>query len=279
MIYLQPQSRPRQRIVRIITGVIVIALIVCAVVIIVAPHLFASLFMTIARPFWRVEFSISSGSLMSPEQLLAENERLRLELDEVTTQADMSGFIAEENAELKKLLGRDPQATSSATSTKSIRPLHTSSSLNGSILAAVLTRPPSIFYDGLIIDLGHDHGVSTTSLVYAPGNILIGRVVDVLDTVSRVKLFSSPDEKYDVLIGPKRVPAVAIGRGGGHYEAQVSREAGIREGDFVASPGFADGSFGVVATVASDPTQPFQTVLFAPAVNIYELRWVRVIIQ
>ena len=271
MTYLQPHRRPYQRLARIIASIIGIVVLVCAIIIVFAPHAFSALFTTIARPFWRIDFSIDSGSLSSPERLLAENERLRIELEELKASEGATSFIMAENEELKILLGRAPsttQSTSSISSSLSELPA------DGAILAAVLKKPPAAPYDLIIIDAGHDRGISTSSMVYAAGRVLIGRVVDVTGETAKVKLFSSPGEKYDVLIGASRIPAVAVGRGGGHYEAQVSRESGVKEGDYVASPGMNDGPFGTVTTIASDAAQPFQTVYFSSSVNIYELRWV-----
>jgi len=89
-------------------------------------------------------------------------------------------------------------------------------------------------------------------------------------------LFSSPGEKYQVMIGSSHAPISAVGRGGGQYQAQISRDAHVSEGDIVNSPGLNDAPFGIVTAVLSDPAQPFQTVLFAPPVNVYQLRWVLV---
>ncbi len=260
---------------RVLASVIGVVAIICIVIIIFAPHIFSSLFTSIARPFWRIEFSISSGSLKSPEQLLAENERLKNEIEELRILSDNSVFVSNENKELKAMMGR-PTDEYQGTSTAQARLTGKKSDDQGSILAAVLMRPPASAYDILIIDIGYDHGVSSSSAVYAPGNILIGKVVDVLRTTSKVKLYSSPEERYDVLVGSNRAPAIAIGRGGGQYEAQVSRESGVKEGDYVSSSGLSDGPFGVVTTVISDPAQPFETILFSPSVNVYELRWVNV---
>ena len=78
------------------------------------------------------------------------------------------------------------------------------------------------------------------------------------------------------MIGTERAAAVAVGRGGGQYEAQLSRDVKVVEGDVVVSPSLNDKAFGIVTGVLSDPTQPFETVLFAPPVNVYQLRWVLV---
>ena len=143
-------------------------------------------------------------------------------------------------------------------------------------LAAILVHPPFSVYDEFIIDAGADHGLSTTSLVYAPGGILIGRVADVMSQTSKVLLFSSPGERYEVMIGSGHAPATASGRGGGQYEAELPSNTSVSIGDFVLAPSLSDKAFGIVTSVANSPTMPFETVFFAPPVNIYQLRWVLV---
>ena len=255
MTYLRANNRTKERRTRIgiASGIFVVLLLGIQIG---APHFFPALFTTIVRPFWRAEFSVTSGSLSSPSALLAENEELKRELadDQVRIQTVQATEI--ENTELKAFLGR------TSTTTR--------------VLSAVLKRPPVSGYDELIIDAGQDHGFSTTSMVYAVGNVLIGKVADVLGQTSKVILFSSPGQTYDVLIGSVHAPATAIGHGGGQYQAQVSRDVQVNEGDAVIAPSLSDKSFGIVTGVESDPAQPFKTVLFAPPVNIYQLRWVLV---
>ncbi len=258
MTYLQVHKRPYQKMKQTIIWVIGVVVVLVIILQLFAPHFFPSLFTAIARPFWRTEFSIESGALKSPETLLSENEALNRQLADAQVRLDTIHAVELENNELKTLLGRDPK-------NQDIR-----------ILAAVLKHPPFSAYDELIIDIGHDYNLSTSSQIYASGDILIGHVVDVLNTTAKVKLFSSSNEKYEVLIGPNHTPATAIGRGGGQYEAQVSRETSVKEGDFVLNPSLNDKPFGIVSAVLQDPTQPFETVLFAPPVNIYQLRWVLV---
>lgn len=269
MTYLQPHKRPYQRLAYIGAIVAVGVIVACVSLVIFAPHIFSAFFTTVARPFWRVEFSLESGSLRSPEQLLTENEDLRNQLSEAKLAAITSDALVFENTELKALMGRDDISTSTMSSTRG------GSSRIG-ILAAVLRRPPLSLYDELVIDIGADRDISTSSLVYATGNVLIGRVVDVLRHTSKVQLFSSPGEKYEVMIGSTHIPATAIGRGGGQYEAQVSRGSGVSVGDFVSDPSLVDRPFGVVTAVVSDPAQPFEKVVFAPPINIFQLRWVLV---
>ncbi len=159
-----------------------------------------------------------------------------------------------ENEELKSLLGR-------ASSTPKT-------------LAAILKRPPLVPHDEFIVDIGRDGGIVLGQKVYAPGDVLIGHVVDVMGHTSKVKLLSSPGERYEVLVGEARTPTTAHGRGGGQYLAEVPSDIVVKDGDIIISPALGDAVFGLVTAVVSDPTQPFETILFAPPINIYDLRWI-----
>lgn len=220
------------------------------------PYFFPAVFMTVARPFWRMEFSVESGSLSSPESLLAENESLKRELADATVRLQSANALMAENTELKDTLGR--------------------ASTTPRILAAVLRRPPLAFHDELVIDAGMDHGFAVGDLVYAPGEVLVGYVSSVLGNTSLVTLFSSPGEKYDVEVGTTHAPATANGEGGGQYSAALPRTVPVVEGDAILVPSIESIPFATVSAVIADPSSAFQKILFAPPVNVYELRWVLV---
>ncbi len=254
MIYLRPH-KGASRVIRLSATAIVAVLLLVGLIQWTAPHFFPGMFTSIAAPFWRARFSIESGSLRSPSQLLSENESLKRDLADLRAVFASSSVSAvlQENAELKAQAGR--------------------ASTTPRLLAAVLARPPFVPYDELLIDVGTDDGVSTTSLVYAAGT-LIGRVREALSGTAKVELFSSPGNSYQVLIGPSHVPATAIGMGGGQFRADVPHGSTVTAGDVVRDSAIGNGIFGMVVSVATDPANPFDRVLFAQPVNIYELRWV-----
>jgi len=260
MTYLRPHNRPQSRRNRLAFGALVAVAVVVALIQLLAPHVFPELFTAMARPFWRIELSLSSGAFRSSDQILAENEQLRQQIAglELAQASSTISMLQSDNASLLRLLGR---ATSSPARY---------------ILGAVLARPSFVPYDELIIDAGADYGISSTSLVYAEGGVLVGRVFDVLPHTSRISLFSSPGGTYQVLIGPAHVPATAEGQGGGQYKAEVPHGSAVQPGDYVSDNALYDRAFGVVASIATDPSDPFDTVLFAPPVNIYQLRFVLV---
>lgn len=255
MTYLQARNNSGQNQLRrilLVAGVLLV--LILGGVLYFAPHVISAFMTTLARPFWRVESSIEMGSLRSRESLLIENEYLKRELEAADVRLLTVGAVEMENAELKAGMGR-------ASSTPYT-------------LAAVLKHPPQAPYDELVIDIGQDFGLKEGNLVYAAGMVPIGKVVEIFGETSKIRLFSSPEERYEVEIGSGRSAATAIGRGGGQYEAQLPRDIKISEGDLVVVPAISTKPFAIVSAVLSDPVEPFQTILFAPPVGIYGLHWV-----
>lgn len=294
MTYLRANKRPGEKKSRIAYSIIGFVVLILIAIQFVFPHFIPSIFTSIFKPFWTSSFSLSAGSLNSRESLLLQNEELKRIMGEYEVRLNTIGAIEQENDSLKEILGRPDQknskivSTSSAVLTESGVTSSSSEStagidysfirqnINGRTLAAVLMRPPFTGYDEYIVDIGKDFGLKVNNKVYAPGDVLIGRVADVLEDTSKVVLYSSPGQKYEVIVGANNDTATAIGRGGGQYEVILSRDAVVKDGDFVIAPSISDKPFGVVTAVLSDPAEPFATVLFASTVNIYNMRWVLV---
>src|SRR3989338_2341946 len=255
MTYLQTHNRSWYH-GRIALIAIISLFIIIAAVQLLFPYFFAGIFIGMAKPFWRLKFSVESGLFSSTESLIWENEMLKRQLAEIQTGSTTVNAVMFENQELRAILGR-----------ASTTPL---------VLAAVLVRPPLSAYDVFIIDIGKDHGLISGGPVYAPGNVIIGHIGTVLSQTAKVQLLSSPDKKYDVLIGSSSVSAIAIGEGGGYFEARVSREDFVSKGDFVLAPSLGNRVIGIVTDITTDSNQPFQSVFFAPPINIYEIRWLLV---
>jgi len=262
------------------SGIVVVVILIQLVV----PHFLPALFTTIARPFWRMEFSVASGSLDSPASLLSQNQALKIQLQTVMSEDASADMVRAQNSEILALFGRSASDISTtSTSTLSSDQISTDSfnltdlvNPNNRVLAAVLVRPPLAAYDEVIIDAGADQGIAVGAKVYAPGNILIGTTTDVLGETSKVTLLSSPGQTYPVIIGSNHITATAIGRGGGQYEAQIPQATQIAVGDSVSDANLSDGTFGKVTSILNNPTDPFETVLFSAPINIYQLRFVLV---
>jgi hypothetical protein len=223
-----------------IVGVVIFIL---ALLYVFFPTLLSSFFTSIARPFWQFEKDVKEGTAyISPE---LQNATI-IELQR-------------ENAELKQFLNTRVSSSS--------------------VVAYILKKPPFSAYDTFIIDAGTNNGVQNGMKVYAMGKVIIGEIVDATSRTSKVKLYSSNGEKYEVFIGDENIQAPATGRGGGAFEATLPRDVKVSEGDTVTIPHLTTTVFGVVRKVIADPARAFSTLLFSQPINIYEQKWVEIDIQ
>lgn len=253
MTYIEKNKKSRSKNIVLVVTIIVIIFSISHYFF---PHVIPSFINSVATPFWRLEFGISNGSLSSIESLLLENQNLKMELEKNSVRISTANYLEQENREFRAMLG-------------------ISSSTNF-FVAPIIKKPPFISYDEFLIDVGRDRGVSTTSLVYALGDIPIGRIIEVYGQTAKVLLFSSPGEKTEVQVGPQNVPAVAVGRGGGQYEIELPRGLEISTDDFVSSSDFGLRPIGKVISIDSDPSLTFEKIFFSTPVNIYEMKWVKV---
>lgn len=205
-----------------------------------------------------VSVAKSPTLVRSRADLIAENKKLRREIETLIARDKERVTLKKENAEMKELLGRRVKEPNGA-------------------LAAVLSKPPVAPYDTLLIDSGDDDGVAIGDYVRAYGETVIGRVVAVSRSTARVKLFSSPGEKFEVIAGKANISAEAEGLGGGNFRIRLPRGVDVSEGDSVIIPLISQSAAGVVAVVRFTPNDSFQDVFFKSAVNLFELRWVEVI--
>ncbi len=220
-----------------VVGVIVLVLVLLHFA---APTFLSSIITTIVSPVW----NINSGNRPSLNQL-PDNTK-----DMIISE------LTKENFELKEIMNR---AVS-----------------KNLVLAYVLKKPPFTAYDSFILDVGSNDRVEKGDGVYVLGNILIGETEEVFSNTSKVKLYSTYGEKYDVLIGEQNIQATAVGRGGGLFETIIPRDVKVSEGDTIIIPNISSSVFGIVSKVIADPARAFSTIIFSQPINIYEQKWVQI---
>lgn len=220
--------------------IISVVVLVLAILYFFMPTLLSSFFAVIASPFWKIERNIREVTVsISPELQSATILELQ-----------------RENADLKNIL--DVRVSSS------------------SIAAYIIKKPPFSAYDTFIIDAGTNNGIQNGAKVYVMGRVIIGEISDATAFTSKVRLYSSYGEKYEVFIGKENIQATATGRGGGAFEAILPRDVKIQEGDTVTIPHLSTTVFGIVKKIIADPARAFSTILFSQPVNIYEQKWVEI---
>ena len=215
---------------------------VCFVIIqFVTPTLLPGIFHRTFSPFWTTKPDDQSQTILELQTKIASYK-----------------LVEDEHAKLLSELGQK--------------------SPNETLLGHVLVLPPQSLYDTLIIDIGSAQGVQTGKRVFAGEHILLGEIVEVYENTAKAKLYSSPEQKYDVIIGiaSSSVRAQAMGRGGGMFEALVPREAKIQVGDSVTVPEISTVVYGTVQYVITDPARAFDSVLFQSSIPLQSLRRVYV---
>lgn len=212
----------------------------------------------VASPIWGLKQSVTDNiSVKSKKSLLKENRELRDELKRALINKISNDLLREENFSLKETLGR--------------------SVYENTILSSVLVRPNNTIYDTFIIDVGRNNNISEGDYVIAHGDVIVGYVESVFLNTSLVKLFSSPGEQIDVILGEEEIAAVAEGMGGGNFTISLPRGIEVHHGDTIITPTIEFQILALVEEIIVNPTDSFQTILFKGPVNLSELRFVEIL--
>jgi cell shape-determining protein MreC len=220
--------------------IVIFIVFVLVILYFLAPAFLSSIFTTMVRPLWRIG---------------AENKQSQIQLPDSAKDAIISQ-LTKENSELKEIMGRTVS--------------------DDVLIAYILKKPPYTAYDSFILDVGSRDNVAIGDKVYVYGNILIGEIEEILVSTSKVRLYSSFGEKYEILIGDKNIEAVATGRGGGSFETVLPRDIKVSEGDTIIIPDISNTVFGIVGKVVADPARAFSTIIFSQPINIYEQKFVQI---
>ncbi len=261
MSYLQKNNSRGRGFSKILAGTLLILAIVFLSRL-VAPRLLSESVFSLAMPLWKAENYIVlklenlSSWLKQKQALASENKALREETDAAKAQLQTLNAYKEENETLRTLLGR--------------------SSSERRILASVLAKPKRSLYDTLVIDVGREEGVVAGDMVVSQ-NFIIGTIKETLAHQSKVGLFSSQGEIFEVVIGDKNIQAEAIGKGGSNFTIKTPKDLPVEKGDMVKLPGASLKFFGTVEAVEKTVTSSFQLIMFTLPVNINEISWVEVV--
>lgn len=203
------------------------------------------------------KFTNLGAYFTSKYSLFLENKILKTQvISEETRMANYTSLLAE-NEDLKEILKRKKETTSM-------------------ILGAILAKPNQSPYDTLVIDVGEKQGIKTQSLVFAQGNIPIGRIAETYPNSSKVVLFSSSGEKMQAILSSKNIFMELIGRGGGNFEMVIPRDLALEKGEQLVMIGISPYLLAVVETIISDPRDSFIKALLVSPVNIQEIKFVEV---
>ncbi|OGI61413.1 hypothetical protein A2645_00085 [Candidatus Nomurabacteria bacterium RIFCSPHIGHO2_01_FULL_39_9] len=217
----------------------------------------------LAKPIWQLQNSLQKSFdnlnflWQSKKSIIAENDRLKEQLEEYRQELVYAEFLKDENEKLNEILG------------KKINTLQT-------VLVPVLARPNQSIYDTLIVDIGTSQ-ISVGDKVIVSPNILIGEIKEVLGQLAKVELYSTPGVITQVSLSDSGVSTSAIGRGGGNFKIVAPREVVVSIDESVkVAPDFL---IGFIKKIESDPRIPEQTIYVASPVNIFTLQFVEIVIS
>lgn len=203
------------------------------------------------------KFKSVNSFFIFKNSLFLQNKNLEKSLNEMEALISNYDSLLAENMSLKEILGRKNE-------TKNM------------ILATILAKPNQSLYDVFIIDIGTNKGVKVGDIVFALGNIPVGRVSAVYDNSAKVTLFSNGGEKMQVVFSLQNSFIEIVGRGGGNFEMIMPIDFIPQKGDEVVLPGINAYVVGVVETVISDPRDSFVKALLSSPVNMQEQKFVEI---
>ena len=141
------------------------------------------------------------------------------------------------------------------------------------VYARVIARSPSTWDKVLLIDKGSKEGLSVNHLIlldYA----LVGKVIEVGPSVSKILLITDPNMKIGALIQRTRQQGILYGTSQGEIRAKYfSIDSEIKSGDIIETAGFKNYfpkgiPAGVVEKVWKEPGQMYQVVKIKPIADM-----------
>ncbi|MFT5360159.1 MAG: cell shape-determining protein MreC [Candidatus Paceibacteria bacterium] len=217
----------------------------------------------VSGPVWGVSDFVSGGitesllAIQSKKSLIKKLLDLQDDFMIMATLKKEKEVLENENARLMDLLG-----------------LYNSSVFDKT--ARVLSRPPKIAYDNILIDKGRKDDISSGSKAFTSGGIYIGTVKEVYLESSLVELLSTSGVETEARLSSadSSLSLILVGRGGGSFSVNVPRDVFVDEsGLFVSS---LNGEFLIAETskVTGDPQDPIKTVIAKTPFNINYIDYV-----
>lgn len=200
--------------------------------------------------------------------------------------------VVAENQELRDQLGAyQGAAISSSAAEETLRSLLEEADIDyiggaASVLGQVVDRPGNFESYAIEVDRGSDDGVRPGMPVLSSSG-LVGRVTEVSDQYSQVRLLHQPEYAVGVRIVGSGEVALASGQGVGEdleVTQGLDQNSTIETGQAVVTSGIEGSSYppgvvvGVVSSVSIDETQLQQSVRIRPLAELDDLRWVTVLL-
>lgn len=219
---------------------------------------------TVFRPVG--DFFSSLGNLSS---LRADNEELRRQVTELSTQIEQAEAIQAENVRLHDILELDQSWTTM-----------------DRVTATVIADIPNNYRWAVRIDRGSNHGIETDMAVVAPEG-LVGKIISVQPDTSIVLLLIDPGAGAHSRIKDKGFVGTVRGNGADQTLTMIGihPEANVKRGDEVVTAGYdlaifpASIPIGEVVSAVGEGADVEQEIEVEPWVDFNSLDFVQVLLE
>lgn len=197
------------------------------------------------------------SALKGTTVLEAENHQLKTEL-----QLAILKILSLENDRrrlelLEKELGRQPETWPAM------------------LPAFVIKSAQYLPHDIILVDVGRNKtpAIALGQLAALPDNqVVLGEVVQIFRETAKIRLYSSPQTNISVIVGPDRIIAKAVGRGGGNFLITLPKGIAIKIGDQIKTViNNREYLLAIVGQITDNKDDPSQTIHAVLPVNIYQL--------
>lgn len=187
-------------------------------------------------------------SFSDNDAILEENDLLAQKVTELETRVIDYEAIKGENSSLRAELGLRPTTLPSA--------------------ARVISKPPQIPLDTLVIDKGASEGLKEGNLVLAGERILIGKVVKVSRSQATVAVSSFPGVLSYGYVDRTSEAIEIKGEGGSGMQTKVPLDFDLKLGDRIMSFGPVPYEVGIVGSIEEDKASGFKNILVSLPASI-----------
>jgi len=198
-------------------------------------------------------------------QIKEENNQLLSQNKELINQNIELERLKEENEVLRTVLGLD---------------LEKSFDLE---MAQVIGK--DISHNIIIINKGAEDGLKSNFPLITEQKVLIGKVVEVYENISKIQLLSSRESLLNIEVFDKNIYGLLKGRSGVDYFLDlIPKESEIISGDLVVTSSFG-GDFprgllvGTIGDIKESETVSFKEAVVKPSFNVQDLNYVFIILN
>lgn len=157
---------------------------------------------------------------------MREESAVRRELEQYRAAAVHMRELAAENQRLTQLVEFRRRAVPS---------------LQSAIACRVIGRSPTAWRDSIVLSKGSKEGIWNEAPIVTPAG-LVGRVVEVLPSVAKARLITSPDFRIGGLLQRTRLTGVVYGTPDGECRMKyIPLDADVKPGDIVETAGLTAG--------------------------------------